>query len=76
MDFDQLAEQAGSAARAGRAVFVARLSTTAPFNDARPLPEWADAISAVEAQGWELQSLSIGQDHVIGVQGYLLFRRR
>lgn len=76
MDVDQLAERAGAAALAGRTVFTARLPTAAPFNDTRDLPEWSDAISAVESHGWDLQSLSIGQDHVIGVQGYLLFRRR
>ena len=51
MDLDQLAEKAGAAALAGRTVFAARLPTTAPFDDARDLPEWSGAISAIEAQG-------------------------
>jgi hypothetical protein len=70
-----LTEQARTAAADGLPVFVARLPVSAPYQDARALPEWSTAIAGVESEGWTLQTMSIGQDSVLGVQGYLLFRR-
>lgn len=69
------AEQARAAAAAGLPVMVLRVPTGAPFGDLRVLLDWSRCIADVEEAGWRLQTMSIGQDAVLGVQGYLLFRR-
>lgn len=70
-----LANDARSARADGHSVFVARLPVAAPCNDARALPEWSPAIANTDNEGWTVNTFGIGQDHVVGVQGYLLFRR-
>ena len=69
MSSHSLADDARSARTDGHSVLVARLPVAAPFNDARALPEWSQAITDIENEGWTLTTFGIGQDHVVGVQG-------
>lgn len=72
---EELRAAALSTAAAGHSVFTAALAAEGPYRSTRPLPDWSDAIEAVESAGWRLDSWAVSQDAVIGILAYPVFRR-
>jgi hypothetical protein len=72
---DEVVASARRAAAEGRSVFVAAIAVGAPYQSSRALPACGDLVAAIEAEGWRLEQWTVGQDALVGVQLYPLFRR-
>lgn len=71
----EIVASARSAAAEGRPVFVAAIAVGAPYQPSRALPACAALVADIEAEGWRLEQWTVGQDALVGVQLYPLFRR-